>query len=42
MTPQSGQQGTTTHTLLNISRTKGNLTMKFGQLIEHPKGNIFL
>ena len=32
----------TTHILLNISRIKGNQTMKFGQLIEHPKRNIFL
>ena len=28
--------------LLNISRFKGNQTLKFGQLIEHPKRNIFL
>ena len=27
--------------MLNISRIKGNQTMKFGQLIEHPKWNIF-
>ena len=32
----------TTHILLNISRIKGNQTIKFGQLIEHPKRNIFL
>ena len=32
----------TTHILFNISQIKGNQTMKFGQLIEHPKGNIFL
>ena len=35
-------QGITTHKLLNISRIKGNKTMKHGQLIEPPKGNIFL
>ena len=28
--------------MLNISRIKGNQTMKFGQLIEHSKRNIFL
>ena len=28
--------------LLNISRIHGNQTMKFGQLLEHPKRNIFL
>ena len=27
---------------LNNSRSKGNQTMKFGQLIEYPKRNIFL
>ena len=27
--------------MFNISQIKGNQTMKFGQLIEHPKGNIF-
>ena len=42
MTLQPGQQRITTHTLLNISRIKGNQTMKIGQLIEHPKINIFL
>ena len=30
------------HTLLNISRSKGNLTMKFGQFIEYNMKNIFL
>ena len=29
------------HILLNISRSKGNQTMKFGQLIECNMGNIF-
>ena len=42
MTSQPGQQGITIHKLLNISRIKGNQTMKFGQLIEYPKKNIFL
>ena len=32
----------TTHILSNISRSKGNKTVKFGQLIEHNIGNIFL
>ena len=30
------------HILPNISQSKGNQTMKFGQLIEYNKGNIFL
>ena len=30
------------HILLNISRIKGKQTMKFGQLIEYNKRNIFL
>ena len=29
-------------TIANISRIKGNQTMKFGQLIEYDMGNIFL
>ena len=29
------------HTLPNISRSKGNQTMKFGQLIEYNMRNIF-
>ena len=29
------------HILLNISRIKDNHSMKFGQLIEHPKRNIY-
>ena len=41
MTSQPGQQRITTHILLNILRIKGNQTMKFAQLIEHPKRNIF-
>ena len=31
-----------THILLNISRNKGNQTMKLGQLIEYNKRNNFL
>ena len=31
-----------THILLTILRIKGNQTIKFGQLIEHPQRNIFL
>ena len=30
------------HILSNISRSKGNKTMKFGQLIEYNMKNIFL
>ena len=30
------------HILPNISQNKGNQTMKFGQLIEYNKRNIFL
>ena len=30
------------HILPNISQSKGNLTIKFGQLIEYNKRNIFL
>ena len=36
MTSQPGQQRIRIHILLNISRIKGNHTMKFGWLIEHP------
>ena len=42
MTSQSGQQTMTIHILLNISRSKGNQAMKFGQLIKDNKRNIFL
>ena len=40
MTSQPGLQRITTHVLLNITQIKGNQTMRFGQLIEHPKRNI--
>ena len=35
MTSQPGYQAVTIHILFNISRSKGNQTMKFGQLIEY-------
>ena len=41
-TPQPGWQTITIHILPNISKTKSNLTMKFGQLIKLIKRNIFL
>ena len=42
MTSQPGYQTTAVHVLPNISRSKGNQTMKFGQLIEHNMRNIFI
>ena len=42
MTSQPGLQAFAVHTLFNISQSRGNQTMKFGQLIEHNKRNIFL
>ena len=42
MASQTGQQNITIHILSNISRSKGNQTMKFGQLIEYNMRNIFL
>ena len=42
MMSQSGLQTIPIHILSNISQSKGNQTMKFGQLIEHNKRNIFL
>ena len=42
MTSQSGYQTIVTHILFNISRSKGNHRMKFGQLIECNMRNIFL
>ena len=42
MTPLPGKKAITIHILPNISRSKGNQTMKFGQLIEYIMGNIFL
>ena len=42
MTSQTEQQITAVHILLNISRSKGNQTMKLGGLIEYSMKNIFL
>ena len=42
MTSQPGLQTMAIHTLPNISRSKGNQTMKFGQLIEYNLRNIFV
>ena len=42
MMSQPGSQKIKTQILLNISRIEGNNAMKFGQVIEHPKRNIFL
>ena len=42
MTSQPGLQTTTINILSNISRSKGNLIMKFGQLIEYKMKNIFI
>ena len=42
MTSRPGKQTITIHILPNISRSKGNKTMKFGQLIKHNMTNIFL
>ena len=42
MTSQTGKQTIVTHILPNISISKGNETIKFGQLIEYNMRNIFL
>ena len=42
MTSQPGQQTITIHILSNISRSKGNQTLKYGQVIEYDKRNILL
>ena len=42
MASQSGKQTIAIHMLLNISRSKGNKRIKFGQLIEYKMRNIFL
>ena len=42
MTSQSGYQTIVIHILPNISRSKSNQTMKFGQLIECNIRNIIL
>ena len=42
MASQPGKQTITVHMLLNISRSKGNEIMKFGQLKEYNMRIIFL
>ena len=42
MASQPGLQTIVIYILLKISQSKGNETMKFGQLIEYNKGNILL
>ena len=42
MASQPGLQKIIIHILPNISQSKDNQTMKFGQLIEYNKRNIFL
>ena len=39
---QPGQQTIAIHILPNISSSKDNQTMKFGQLMEYKRRNIFL
>ena len=39
---QNRQQMFTMHVLLNVSRGKGNQSMKFGELIEYNMRNIFI
>ena len=42
MTSQPGQQTFVIYISSNISRSKDNQTMKFGELIEYEMRNIFL
>ena len=42
MTLQLGKQKIGIHTLPDISKSKDNQTMKFGQLTEYNRKNIFL
>ena len=42
MTSQHGLQTIAIHIFTNISRSKGNQAMKFGQLIDYNMINIFL
>ena len=42
MTSKPSLQTIAIHILPNISQSKGNQTMKFGQLMEYKKINIFL
>ena len=41
MTLKPGKQTITVHILPNISQSKGNKTMKSGQVLEYSKVNIF-
>ena len=41
MTSQNGKQTIAIHMLLNIARSKGNQSIKFGQLIQYNLRNIF-
>ena len=42
MRSQTAKQTISIHILPNISRSKGNQTMKFGQLIEYNMRNTFV
>ena len=42
MTSQTGKQIISVHILPNISRSKGNQTMKCGQLVEYNMREIFI
>ena len=42
MKSQPGKKTVVIHVLSNISRSKGDQTMKFGQLIEYNTRNVFL
>ena len=42
MTSQPGEQTVAIHIPPNISRSKDNQTIKFGQLIKYNMGNIFV
>ena len=42
MAPQTGEQIFTIHILPNISRSKDNQAIKFGQLMKYNVRNIFL
>ena len=41
MTSQPGLQAIAVHILPTISQSKGNQTIKFSQLIDYNKGNVF-
>ena len=41
MTSKPGEQTTAIHILLNISRSKNNLILKFSQLIEYIMRKLF-